>query len=128
MSDLPADTLTTTIANALARPEVVKAAAEAMVHLRWPDTEPIQQGDLDVATAGLTAAIEPLAAAVVSVLATHNEHTITSLRALADDWEATAVENRPHLGCLDMCRHLAGELRTRLAAVSPTPPTHKEPS
>lgn len=36
--------------------ETVERAARGMVHLRWPETEPIQNGDRQVARAALAAA------------------------------------------------------------------------
>jgi hypothetical protein len=40
---------------------------------------------------------------------------LVRVEALADEWEAIAREQRPHLGCFDMHRHLAADLRAALA-------------
>jgi hypothetical protein len=47
----------------------------------------------------------------------HGIEAVTAwVERLADEWDATAREQRPHLGCFDMYRHLASGLRAALAA------------
>jgi hypothetical protein len=107
MSDLPADTLTTTIANALRKSRLTWGTHSD----RWTDTEWQDEfwGE----------AAEVAAAAVVSVLATHNEQ-VAAIQSVLADWPTC-------LGCFAIdhpCGRELCALRARLAAVSPTPPTH----
>jgi hypothetical protein len=111
MSDLPADTLTTTIANVLATHALVRDTYSPLCACgAWRDKR-------DHDRSGHRAHV---AAAVVSVLATHNEQALTVVN------EAIAyVRRNPYMG---NAGHGADYIASRLAAVSPTPPTHKEPS
>jgi hypothetical protein len=111
MSDLPADTLTTTI-------EALAQAARPDLWLGTPDGEDAWVDSERNALRGR------LAAAVVSVLATHNEHTA------ADAWDEGYAAGAADWDGIEL---LPAEIARaanpyRLAAVSPTPPTHKEPS
>lgn len=126
MSDLPADTLTRTIAEVLAdwlcREKHGMISAGSCPHC--------QSRAEHVGTP-----------AVVSVLATHNEHTA------ADAWEMCCAAVVEAMNIADVgrsmepgswkrgARRVRAQIRAdvidapnpyRLAAVSPTPPTHKE--
>ena len=101
MSDLPADTLTTTIA----------------ANIRQTLDEELREWDPSWREDLTESIVHYLAPAVVSVLATHNE------QIKADAWrEGAAAGHHSPLTwfALRQCNPY------RLAAVSPTPPTHKE--
>jgi hypothetical protein len=101
MSDLPADTLTTTI--------------EQAVRAHWPKHTGCSCG---AEVRNVRHVTETLAAAVVSVLATHNEH------AAADAWEQGALwalEDQGATVDVWLREAVAGHNPHRLAAVSPTP-------
>jgi hypothetical protein len=107
MSDLPADTLTTTIEPLRGFLSVRAVGAHA-------------RGDSDSERQWLDALhlLDRAEAAVVSVLATHNEHTAANaLRDAAEEWDG------PERIRLETVGKWLRARADRLAAVSPTPPT-----
>jgi hypothetical protein len=55
------------------------------------------------------------ALAAAGLTASQDRAAVERVRALADEWHRIGRDGLPHLGCLDMYRHCAAELRAALA-------------